>query len=171
MTLKALGSVPLYLESQSEVRDHLDEVLAEGRRLRPHADLAFQVVWDAAADRAYAPPPDNMLSIGVNFSTGYGGIIWYCDGNLSRRVSAELGHDVAYYPWVSLNPNPPQVDPRVMSDLSCPTFFDRVSAVPLSLIRATVEEYFSAGTGFRPAKVKWAKGHYTGELYAEADEG
>jgi hypothetical protein len=170
MTLKVLGSVPLYLESQSEVDGYLDEVFAGESRSSSHADLAFQIVKDVAGDRVYAPAPDNMLSVGINFAAGYGGLIWYCDGSLSRQVSAEFGHDVAYHPWVSLNPDPPHRDPRVLSDPSCPTFFDRISAVPLPVIRAVVEEYFHAGTGFRPAKVQWAKGHYTGELDTEVTE-
>lgn len=170
MTLKVLGGVPLYLESQSEVDGYLDTILARKSRSSSHADLAFQVVKDVAGDRFYAPAPDNMLSVGINFAAGYGGLIWYCDGSLSRRVSAEFGHDVAYHPWVSLNPDPPHRDPRVMSDPSCPTFFDRISAVPLPVIRAVVEEYFHAGTGFRPAKAQWAKGHYTGELDTKVTE-
>lgn len=111
-----------------------------------------------------------MLSVGIYFAAGYGGLICYCDGDLSRQVSAEFGQDIASYPWVSLNPDPPQHDPRIMSDPSCPTFFDRVSAVPLPVIRAVVDEYYHAGTGFRPAKVQWAKGHYTGELDTEVTE-
>ncbi|MEU3007123.1 Imm1 family immunity protein [Streptomyces sp. NPDC007020] len=170
MTLKVLGNVPLYLKSQIEVDSYLDEVFTAGARSNPYADLAFQIVKDVAGDRAYAPAPDNILSVGIDFAAGYGGLIWYCDGDLSRQVSAEFGHDIAYYPWVSLNPDPPQNDPRVMSDPSCPTFFDRVSAIPLPVIRAVVEEYYHAGTGFRPAKVQWAKGHYTGELDTEVTE-
>ncbi|MEU2798257.1 Imm1 family immunity protein [Streptomyces sp. NPDC007117] len=162
--------MPLYLKSKIEVDSYLDEVFTAGARSSPHADLAFQIVKDVAGDRAYAPAPDNMLSVGIDFAAGYGGLIWYCDGDLSRQVSAEFGHDIAYYPWVSLNPDPPQHDPRVMSDPSCPTFFDRVSTVPLPAIRTVVGYYFHAGTGFRPAKVQWATGHYTGELDTEATE-
>ncbi|MFE3858625.1 Imm1 family immunity protein [Streptomyces griseorubiginosus] len=170
MALKVLGETPLFLESQIEVRAHLDAVFAEGRRLKSSVDLAFQVISDVASDRVYASTPDNVLSIGINFSSEYAGILWYCEGTVSRRVSAEVGHDVANHAWVSLNPTPPDLDPKVLSDPGCPTFFDRVSALPLSSIRPVVEEYFRAGTGFRPTQVQWTKGHYTGELYVEEEE-
>ncbi|MBK3561256.1 hypothetical protein JHN55_32945 [Streptomyces sp. MBT56] len=170
MTLKVLGSMPQYPKNPSEVDSYLDKVLTADFCSASYRDLAFQIVKDVAGDRAYAPAPDNMLSVGIDFAAGYGGLIWYCDGDLSRQVSAEFGHDIAYYPWVSLNPDPPQHDPRVMSDSSCPTFFDQVSAVPFPVIRTVVEEYFHAGTGFRPAKVQWAKEHYTGEHDTEVTE-
>lgn len=169
MTLKVLGEVPLYLESQIEVGEYLDAVFAEGYRLGSSADLAFQVIWDVAADKASMSAPDNVLSIGIDFPSGYGGFLWYCDGSLSHRVSAEVGHDVANHAWVSLNSTPPHLDPKVLSDPSCPTFFDRISVVPLSSIRPVVEEYFREGTGFRPTQVQWTKGHYTGELFVEED--
>ncbi|MFF7278889.1 Imm1 family immunity protein [Streptomyces griseorubiginosus] len=170
MALKVLGETPLFLESQSEVRAYLDVVFAEGSRLKSSVELAFQVIWDVASDKVYASTPDNVLSIGINFSSEYAGILWYCEGTVSHRVSAEVGHDVANHAWVSLNPTAPDSDPKVLSDPGCPTFFDRVSALPLSSIRPVVEEYFRAGTGFRPTQVQWTKGHYTGELYVEEDE-
>ncbi|MFI0545271.1 Imm1 family immunity protein [Streptomyces sp. WSLK1-3] len=170
MTLKVLGETPAYLETQSDVREYLDAVFAEGHRLKSSVDLAFQVIWDVASDKVHASPPDNVLSIGINFSSEYAGFLWHCEGIISQRVSAEVGHDVANHAWVSLNPTPPEADPKVLSDPGCPTFFDRVSVLPLSSIRPVVEEYYQEGTGFRPAQVQWVKGHYTGELYAEEDE-
>ncbi|WP_405668827.1 Imm1 family immunity protein [Streptomyces sp. NBC_01166] len=169
MTLKVLSEAPVYLETQSAVGEYLNALFADGHRIKPSVDLAFQVIWDVAADKNYATPPDNVLSIGINFSSGYGGLLWYSDGMLSHQISAEVGHDIANHAWVSLNPTPPHSDPRVLSDPSCPTFFDRLSAVPLSSIRPVVEEYFREGTGFRPTQVQWTKGHYTGELYVEED--
>ncbi|MFE1483776.1 Imm1 family immunity protein [Streptomyces griseus] len=170
MTLKTLGDNPLYLKTRSEVRDYLDGIFADGIRLKSYTDLAFQVIRDVAVGETDGSAPDNVLSVGIDFSSGYSGFIWYCDGGLAHRVSAEFGHDIAYHPWVSMNPNPPQSDPKVLSDPSCPTFFDRVSVMPLSSIRPVVEEYFNEGTGFRPAQIQWVKGHYTGELYVEDSE-
>ncbi|MEU8701652.1 Imm1 family immunity protein [Streptomyces sp. NPDC048680] len=165
MTLKVLDETPLYLETRSEVREYLDVLFAEGPQRKSFADLTFQVVHGRED-----PADDNVLSVGINFSSGYGGLLWYCDGMLARQVSAEVGHDVAYHAWVSLNPTPPHSDPKVLSDPSCPTFFDRISVLPLPSIRSVVEEYFRKGTGFRPTQVQWVKGHYTGELYVEDDE-
>lgn len=77
MILKVLGDVPLYLKSQIEVGSYLDEVFTAGARSSPYADLAFQIVKDVAGDRAYALAPDNMLSVGIDFAAGHGGLIWY----------------------------------------------------------------------------------------------
>lgn len=170
MTLKVLGDTPLYLKTQSEVGEYLDAVFAEGDRLKSSTDVTFQFIGDAVAHTMVTSPPDNVLSLGINFRSGYGGLLWCCEGLLAHRVSAEVGHDVAYNAWVSLNPDPPRTDPKVLSDPSCPTFFDRVSVVPLSRIRPVVEEYFREGTGFRPTRMQWVKGHYTGELYIEESE-
>ncbi|WP_331718034.1 Imm1 family immunity protein (plasmid) [[Kitasatospora] papulosa] len=170
MTLKVLGETPLYLETQSEVHEYLAAVFAEGDRLKSSTDITFQVIGDAVAHKMAISTPDNALSIGINFRSGYGGLLWHCDGILAHRVSAEVGHDVAYNAWVSLNSDPPQTDPKVLSDPSCPTFFDRISVVPLPSIRPVVEEYFREGTGFRPTQMQWTKGHYTGELYIEESE-
>ncbi|MGQ4489994.1 Imm1 family immunity protein [Streptomyces sp. SAS_281] len=169
MTLKVLGEVPLYLETRSEVRDYLDAVLAEGDRKKASAELAFQIVWDVEADRRTGSAQDNILSIGIDFQSGFAGILWYCDGGIARRVSAEMGHEVACNAWVSMNPTPPHLDPGVVSDLGSPTFFDRLSVLPLSSIYPVVEEYALEGTGFRPTQVQWLKGHYTGELFVEED--
>ncbi|MDH6554958.1 hypothetical protein M2160_009331 [Streptomyces sp. SAI-117] len=170
MTLKVLGETPVYLETQRDVNEYLDAVFSEGHRLKSSVDLAFQVIGDVVSDKMYASPPDNVLSVGINFSSEYAGILWYCEGSISQRVSAEIGHDVANHAWVSLNPDPPELDPKVLSDPGCPTFFDRVSVLPLSSVRPVVQEYYRAGTGFRPTQVQWVKGHYTGELYVEEYE-
>ncbi|MEV0026665.1 Imm1 family immunity protein [Streptomyces atroolivaceus] len=170
MTLKVLGETPLYLETQSEIREYLDAVFSEGDRLKSSTNMTFQVIGDVAAHRMAISTPNNVLSIGINFRSGYGGLLWYCGGILAHSISAEVGHDVAYNAWVSLNSDPPQTDPKVLSDPSCPTFFDRISVVPLSSIRPVVEEYFREGTGFRPAQMQWVKRHYTGELYVEESE-
>lgn len=170
MTLKVLGETPAYLETQSDVKEYLDAVFSEGRRIKSSVDSAFQVIWDVASDKMHASPPYNVLSVGINFSSEYAGILWYCEGSISERVSAEAGHDVANHAWVSLNPSPPEWDPKVLSDPGSPAFFDRASVLPLSDIRPVVEEYCREGTGFRPTQVQWVKGHYTGEVYTEEDE-
>ncbi|WP_394437448.1 Imm1 family immunity protein [Streptomyces sp. SGAir0957] len=109
--------------------------------------------------------PDNVLSVGLDHPSGFGGILWYCDLGLADEVTEEMGADVADSVWVSLNPNPPVRDPKVLSDPWTPYFFDRVSVLPLPVVRATIEDYFREATGFRPARVQWAVGHFTGELF------
>ncbi|MFF9395609.1 Imm1 family immunity protein [Streptomyces griseoluteus] len=170
VALKVLGDEPTYLETETDMRQYLDSLFSKGSRYESFANVDFQVVQDASADRIahiVTSVPDNVLSIGIDHSAGYGGILWYCDGEMVNRVAGSHGNDVARNAWVSLNENPPETDPRVLSDPSCPTFFDRISALPLPVVRSTVEDYFREGTGFRPRLIRWTKGHFTGELYAE----
>ncbi|MDX3854368.1 Imm1 family immunity protein [Streptomyces sp. AK02-01A] len=165
MALKVLGQKPIYLKNESEVCAYLDAFFAVRDRLDAVAD--FQIVADVAFDESQNVAPDNVLSIGIDDASGYGGLIWYCDGSLARQISAEFGHDLAYSAWVSLSSSPPDFDPEVVSEPGCPTFFDRTSVLPLPRIRSVVEEYFREGTGFRPTQVQWMKGHYTGEIWTE----
>ncbi|WP_299539000.1 Imm1 family immunity protein [uncultured Streptomyces sp.] len=165
MAIKVLEQKPLILRRESEVRTYLDAFFAERDRL--DAVAVFQVVDDVIFDTARDSAPDNVLTIGIDPTSGYGGLIWYCDGPLARHISAEFGHDVAYSAWVPLNPSPPDVDPEVVSEPGCPTFFDRTSVLPLPVIRSVVEQYFREGTGFRPTQVQWTKGHFTGALWTE----
>ncbi|MGA5729594.1 Imm1 family immunity protein [Streptomyces seoulensis] len=172
MALKVLGDEPRYLETESEMHRYLDSIFFEGSNSESFANVDFQIVQDTMVDRVAdhaLPVPDNVLSIGIDHSTGYGGLLWYCDGGLVDRVAESAGAEVATNAWVSLNENPPETDPRVLSDPSCPSFFDRVSALPLLAVRSVVEEYFQEGNGFRPKSIHWAKGHFTGELYTEPE--
>ncbi|MER7172653.1 Imm1 family immunity protein [Streptomyces mesophilus] len=167
MTLKVLGRDPLYLGTEREMCQYLDKVFSPHPNSAPFVDVALQVVDGVRVPYNAMSVPDNVLSISVDHSVGYGGVLWYCDGQLAQRISESAGVDVASHPWVSLNPSPPESDPRVLADPDCPTYFNRISALPLPVIRATVEEYFHAGTGFRPTRIQWVKGHFTGELYEE----
>lgn len=170
MALKILGDEPRYLETESEMHQYLDSIFSKGSHAESSANVDFQVVQNVSADRIahnLTSVPDNVLSIGIDTSTGYGGILWYCDGGMIDRVAESSGDDVARNAWVSLNENPPETDPRVLCDPSCPSFFDRISALPLPVVRATVETYFHEGSGFRPRLIQWARGHFTGELYTE----
>jgi hypothetical protein len=173
MALKVLGGKPLYLETGSEMHQYLDTLFTEGLHLKSFANIDFQVVEDVSADRTAhndMSVPDNVLSIGVDCSSGYGGLLWYCDGLLVDLVAAAVGTDVASHVWASLNPTPPESDPKVLSDPSCPSFFDRISVLPLPAVRSTVEEFFHEGTGFRSTQIQWAKANFTGEPYVEEDE-
>ncbi|GHF06133.1 hypothetical protein E5082_13770 [Streptomyces griseoluteus] len=172
MALKILGDKPEYLETEIEMQQYLDSIFLRGSHPESFVNVDFQVVQDTSVDRVAhhaLSVPDNVLSIGIDHSTEYGGILWYCDGGLVDRVTKSAGADVATNAWVSLNENPPETDPRILADPSCPSFFDRVSALPLITVRSTIEEYFCEGNGFRPKLIQWAKGHFTGELYTEAE--
>lgn len=168
MALKVLGEESLYLETTEELREYLDTAFAAHGSSGPHVNTCFQFVPDVAVDkitRTATGVPDNVLSVGLDHPSGFGGILWYCDLGLADEVTEEMGADVADSVWVSLNPDPPVRDPKVLSDPWTPYFFDRVSVLPLPVVRATIEDYFREATGFRPARVQWAVGHFTGELF------
>ncbi|MEE1811801.1 Imm1 family immunity protein [Streptomyces sp. BE133] len=120
----------------------------------PGEDACFMI-----SDRRHVDGPDmpdNFLRVAINSATGFGALIWF--------VSED--HPVKFEPfdhvWVSNNPNPPDFDPRVVSDPGEPRFHDRKSAVPIPEVRAALEEYCRVGTGSRPECIPWVRGHMSG---------
>ncbi|MFE7411119.1 Imm1 family immunity protein [Streptomyces laurentii] len=158
--LKVFGDPSVYLGSGGELERYLDDIFAKENR-SGYVNLHFQLLWGEDI------MIDNALAVGVDYDSGYGATLWWCDMGIAEEVSSSIGPDVADFVWVSWNPNPPEVDPEIVADSGCPTFFNRVSAIPLGQVRSVVEEYFRVGTGFRPDGTEWAKGHFTGELYEE----
>ncbi|GLW03949.1 Imm1 family immunity protein [Streptomyces lavendulae] len=121
----------------------------------------FQIVTSESAET------DNVLGVGVDHESGFGGLVWYCMDDVAERVAESQGEEVADYVWVSRNLSPPAVDPEVVYDRGGPTCFNRISAIPVEDVRSSVLEYYREGTGFRPTCVEWIKGNFTGELYEE----
>ena len=103
--------------------------------------------------------PDNTLQIAVNSTTGYGGLVW------SATQERALRDEVSEYIWVSDNPNPPDFDPRVVSDPGVPYFFDPKSTLPVVQVRAALEEFCRAGTGDRPECIRWVHGEMNGQRH------
>lgn len=167
MTLKVFNEDPLYLETPNELNEYLDKIFTEDRNVDTERVASFQAL-DVATGKTETP--DNVLTIGIDYPSGYGAILWYCVGAISERVAESLGKDIADNVWVSCNPDPPETDPQVVCDPWCPSYFNRISALPLSEVRSVVEEYFREGTGFRPTQIYWAKGYYTGELQVDDGE-
>ncbi|MFF4755668.1 Imm1 family immunity protein [Streptomyces sp. NPDC002514] len=161
--LKVLGHEPLYLRTDRELKDYLDEIFAEDRA-GSYFNAHVQVVTGETED------VDNLLAIGLDYDSGYGALSWHCTGKIEERVNSVAGADMANYVWVSWNPVPPEVDPEIVSDPWSPSYFNRVSAIPLSDVRSAVEEYYREGSGFRPSAVQWVKGNFTGELLDEGTE-
>ena len=116
------------------------------------------------ADKQHTPEtrdwwPDNMLLVGVNAATGYGGLVWYVS-----PARAELSGDaMSRHCWVSDNPHPPGFDPQVLADPGAPLHHDPRSTLPLAEIRAALEEFCRAGTGDRPGSIRWVRGEINGE--------
>jgi hypothetical protein len=89
-----------------------------------------------------------FLRVSLNTPTGYGAMIW---------VDRENGNV-----WVSDSPSPPAYDPRVVADPHYPLFHDPDSALPLEQFKTALEEFCYAGTGERPASVRWVRGDMSG---------
>ncbi|MFJ8746515.1 Imm1 family immunity protein [Embleya sp. NPDC127516] len=66
---------------------------------------------------------------------------------------------------MSDNPEPPDLDPRVVSDPCYPLFHDPSSALPIPRIRAALEEFCRAGTGERPECIDWVVGGMNGQRF------
>lgn len=95
--------------------------------------------------------PNNRLVVAVNKSTGYGGLIW----NVTHDFPVKGG--IYDHVWVSDNPEPPDFDPRVVSDACMPSFHDPRSTLPLAAVRTALEEFCRTGTGDRPQSVNWVR--------------
>ena len=99
-------------------------------------------------DRRTAKDAKGRLLVAVNKETGYGALMWYQSGD--RQV------------WVSDNPQPPNVDPRVVSDPGYPLFHDPASTLPLKQFRDALEEFCYSGTGERPKGLRWVRSDICG---------
>jgi hypothetical protein len=108
--------------------------------------------------------PRRQLRLAVNLDTGFGGLIWY-------SVHSDDDDPISRHVWVSDNPNPPDSDPRVISDTHVPIFLARRSVLPVPRIGEAVEEFCLGGTGARPERIEWAVGQVNGLLLgAEAPQ-
>ncbi|MFF7459790.1 Imm1 family immunity protein [Kitasatospora sp. NPDC008115] len=105
---------------------------------------------------------DSTLLVSANSNTGFGALIWYlADGNPLKRGIFE-------HAWISDNPQPPEFDPRVVSDSGYPLFHDRASTLPISKVRAALEEFARTGTGERPECISWTLGNIDGQRHDRA---
>jgi hypothetical protein len=83
------------------------------------------------------------LIVALNKETGYGAFMWYWSS-----VDPV---------WVSDNPQPPDFDPRVVSDSGYPLFHAASSTLPVGRFREVLEEFCYTGTGRRPAGIGWVR--------------
>jgi Immunity protein Imm1 len=102
-----------------------------------------------------ADVPNNFLHVAVNSSTGFGALIWFVSDDHPIRGG------IFDHVWVSNNLNPPNFDPRVVSDPGA-RFHDPRSCLPVSGVRAAVEEFCRMGTGNRPECICWVRGYMNG---------
>lgn len=139
----------------SEVMDNLKSERRVGQWYDPGEDAWFSF-YDQAQN-FHDDFPDSCLRVAVNRSTGYGALIWCVTQGSARRGGI---YDSV---WISDNSAPPAFDPRVVSDPGYPLFHDSRSALPLSDVRAAVEEFCRSDTGERPRCIGWTPGHLDGK--------
>ncbi|MER7280164.1 Imm1 family immunity protein [Dactylosporangium sp. NPDC000244] len=164
-----------YVETWQEIADLIEEVMTNlsvedptSPWIAPGENAIFSFV-NARRVNPQAPPwPDNYLFVGVNAKTGYGGLSWYFSPDRGVPADDEIGSWV----WVSNNPEPPDFDPRVVSEPHYPMFYNPESTIPVAHVRAALEEFCRTGTGDRPSCISWVKGEVDGRRFdLEPNEG
>ncbi|MCM4081124.1 Imm1 family immunity protein [Paractinoplanes hotanensis] len=155
-----IGSDYHYATERAEMAELIAMVLRGGP---VNASTAFSF-----ADRRHTAETrdwwlDNVLQVGVNPATGYGGLTWHVTPARADRS----GDAKDAYCWVTDNPDPPETDPVVLSDPGAPVCYDRRSTLPIADIRAALEEFCRSGTGDRPQSVRWVRGDLNGERLDE----
>ncbi|WP_394816771.1 Imm1 family immunity protein [Streptomyces lonegramiae] len=94
---------------------------------------------------------DSCLQVSVNSLTGYGALRWLIPEGSEVRMDQDIARSV----WISKNAEPPISDPKVVADLSNGRLFEPRSVLPVSDIRAAIEEFCELRTGQRPGAVCW----------------
>lgn len=162
-----IGATYYYAETWPEMAELVAMVVQSQRISIPGVGVGDPVAFSFAEQRRTAETrgswPDNYLLVGVNSSTGYGGLVWY----VSPKRAEVSGDEKSRWCWVSDNPTPPDFDPKVLSDPGCPCCYDRRSTLPIGRVREALEEFCRTGTGDRPECIDWVHGEISGERLAE----
>ncbi|MER6102538.1 Imm1 family immunity protein [Streptomyces sp. NPDC001832] len=151
-----------HVESWDEIRRLSTEVLdglrgeeCEGASCTPGDDAWFCLANGRVSDGE--PVVASNLRVALNEHTGYGALVWFADEGFPKRTA------IYESVWVSDNPQPVAADPRVVSDPGYPLFHDPASALPVTRIRAAVEEFCRERSGERPKSLDWVVGHMNGQ--------
>ncbi|MER8000336.1 Imm1 family immunity protein [Streptomyces sp. NPDC095613] len=118
-------------------------VLAKFVLLAPHRDLM-------KSDRYF----DSYLQVSINPITRYGALRWLVLEGSEVRVDPDIMRSV----WISENLEPSVSDQNVVADLGDGRLFEPCNTLPISDIRAAVEEFCELRNGRRPAAVCWDRG-------------
>ncbi|WP_433406571.1 Imm1 family immunity protein [Streptomyces sp. CA-146814] len=94
---------------------------------------------------------DSYLQLSINPLTEYGALKWQVPEDSAIRVDPEIARSV----WISKNPEPPVLDQNVVADLHNWKLFKPRNTLPVSEIRAAVEEFCELRSGQRPTAVCW----------------
>ncbi|MEV6147606.1 Imm1 family immunity protein [Streptomyces sp. NPDC051992] len=99
---------------------------------------------------------DSYLQVSTNPLTGYGALRWQVPEDSVVRVDREIARSV----WISRNPEPPALDQNVVADLGDWRLFEPRNTLPVSDIRAAVEEFCELRSGQRPTAICWERGDF-----------
>ncbi|MFC9606942.1 Imm1 family immunity protein [Streptomyces niveus] len=97
---------------------------------------------------------DSYLQVSINPLTRYGALRWLLPEGSEVRVDLDIARSV----WISKNPEPPVSDQNVVADFADWRLFEPCNTLPISDIRAAVEEFCELRNGQRPAAVRWDRG-------------
>ncbi|XVV39212.1 Imm1 family immunity protein [Streptomyces sp. CA-100214] len=122
----------------------------------PGTTASFHV-FDIPADADIPKTADNSLTVGVNRSTGYGGLVWWGEQYLE---------DTGHLSFVTKSENPPDFDPRVTADPCHPLWYDKQNVVPIQMVQEALEEFCFNG-GNRPTAVEWEPSTVNGQRLNE----
>lgn len=120
-------------------------ILATFALLAPHRD-------QMKSDRYF----DSYLQVMANPLTGYGALRWQVPEGSVVRVDRNVARGV----WISKNPEPPVLDQNVVADLGDWKLVEPRNTLPMSDIRAAVEEFCELRSGQMPTAICWDRGGF-----------
>lgn len=139
----------------AQAQEEMDAIVSAAMEtMRPERDIAGPTFSDRRLTGHSTG--DNYLRLAINRETGFGGLVWFVTRSSSRKGG------IFDHVWVSDNPEPPDFDPKVVTDPWVPVYLDRRSALPIPRIRAAVDEFCRVGTGDRPESIEWVHGWMNG---------
>jgi hypothetical protein len=159
MILSIHTDAPVVLADEHEVAEAIDRTLTTRSSSLGCDTVSFLFRRADNPERTEA-----SLTVTVNHDNGYGGLVWYADGNTAKRLAETKGEEFSDSIWVSTNPSPPEFEPEILSDPWAPAYIHRTSALPLAALRSALEEFCAEGTGDRPTCIEWVEGNFDGTL-------
>lgn len=149
----------VFARSDAEVADLIDHIMTglnQGGRTADGFETPPEFGTLAIVEGEYPQEtnerwPISYLQVSVNTSNQYGALTWY-----TTRTPEGAGNDhISQFVWISHNPNPPLLDPRLILDPGTPIYFPIEAALPVAQVREAAEEFCRVRTGDRPECIQW----------------